>query len=272
MTPRASTSPAVFEYETVWAFGANSLISDLDDIAMMDRLCDDIGLDTIDSGNAIAIAMEAGLLEWGDSKGAIALLKRVYDPKDPLGRIFGGGAAFLAQAYGVDRVSGSEKPDHARLRPQGRQGHRASPTPPTPMGADHTAGYAICQNLLGVGGKVDPLSNEGQAELSKNLQIATAAIDATGLCLFVAFPVLDTPRRRGHHLQHDYRRHRSGLHGQRLTSRWARTCCATKWPSTGPQASLKPTTSCPSSSPSPCPRTTSPGPCPPKDLQAVYDL
>jgi aldehyde:ferredoxin oxidoreductase len=59
------------------------------------------------------------------------------------------------------------------------------------MGADHTAGYAVAPNVLGVGGKVDPLKPEGQVELSRNLQIATAAVDSTGLCLFVAFAVLD---------------------------------------------------------------------------------
>ena len=59
------------------------------------------------------------------------------------------------------------------------------------MGADHTAGYAIATNVLGVGGNVDPLKSEGQAELSRNLQVATAAIDTSGLCLFVAFAVLD---------------------------------------------------------------------------------
>jgi len=40
---------------------------------------------------------------------------------------------------------------------------------------------------------VDPLKVEGQVKLSKDLQIATAAIDTYGLCLFVAFPVLDIP-------------------------------------------------------------------------------
>jgi len=63
----------------------------------------------------------------------------------------------------------------------------------TPMGADHTAGYAITANILGVGGNVDPLKPEGQIELSRNLQIATAAIDATGYCLFIAFAILDQP-------------------------------------------------------------------------------
>ncbi len=63
----------------------------------------------------------------------------------------------------------------------------------TPMGADHTAGYGVCQNILSVGGAIDPLKKENNVEISKDLQIATAAIDAAGLCLFVAFPVLDHP-------------------------------------------------------------------------------
>jgi aldehyde:ferredoxin oxidoreductase len=61
------------------------------------------------------------------------------------------------------------------------------------MGADHTAGYAVTANVLNVGGSVDPLKPEGQVELSRNLQIATAAIDATGMCLFIAFAILDQP-------------------------------------------------------------------------------
>jgi aldehyde:ferredoxin oxidoreductase len=61
------------------------------------------------------------------------------------------------------------------------------------MGADHTAGYAVTANILGVGGNVDPLSPTGQIELSRNLQYATAAIDSTGMCLFIAFAVLDQP-------------------------------------------------------------------------------
>jgi aldehyde:ferredoxin oxidoreductase len=59
-----------FEYETVWAFGANTLIKDLDDIAALDRACDDMGLDTIDLGNTMAMAMEGGIIAWGDGKAA----------------------------------------------------------------------------------------------------------------------------------------------------------------------------------------------------------
>ncbi len=61
------------------------------------------------------------------------------------------------------------------------------------MGADHTAGYAVATNILKIGGDVDPLKPDGQVDLSRNLQIATAAVDATGLCVFVAFGIMDNP-------------------------------------------------------------------------------
>jgi aldehyde:ferredoxin oxidoreductase len=61
------------------------------------------------------------------------------------------------------------------------------------MGGDHTAGYAVATNIMKIGGDVHPLRTENQAKLSKDLQVATAAIDTYGLCLFVAFPILDIP-------------------------------------------------------------------------------
>jgi aldehyde:ferredoxin oxidoreductase len=60
----------------------------------------------------------------------------------------------------------------------------------TPMGADHTAGYAIATEILGVGGTADPKDTK-KADLSRNLQLATAALDSTGYCLFTAFAILD---------------------------------------------------------------------------------
>ena len=65
------------EYETVWALGGNCEIDDLDAIAMLDRLCDDYGLDTIEMGATIGVAMEAGLAKFGDSQASINLLKEV---------------------------------------------------------------------------------------------------------------------------------------------------------------------------------------------------
>ncbi|MCM0756771.1 aldehyde ferredoxin oxidoreductase [Desulfovibrio aminophilus] len=180
-----------FEYETIWGFGANLLIDDLDDIATMDRTCDEIGMDTIEMANTMAMAMEAGLVPWGDGKGVINLLKKV-GTSDPLGRILGNGTVFTAQAFGVDRVPVVKNQALPAYDPRAVKGVGVTYAT-TPMGGDHTAGYAVCQNILKVGGDVDTLGKAGQVEISKNLQVATAAVDSLGLCLFVAFAVLDTP-------------------------------------------------------------------------------
>jgi aldehyde:ferredoxin oxidoreductase len=179
------------EYETVWAHGANCGIEDMDSIAMMDFLDDNYGLDTIEMGATIGVAMEAGLAKFGDEKAAIKLIKEVGKGSD-LGRILGSGAAVTAKVFGVEKapvVKGQSMPAYDPRAINGIGVTYAT----SPMGADHTAGYAIATNILKVGGFVDPLKPEGQIELSRNLQVATAAIDSTGMCLFIAFAILDQP-------------------------------------------------------------------------------
>jgi len=179
------------EYETVWAHGANCGIDDLDAIAMLDRLDDDYGLDTIEMGATIGVAMEAGLAKFGDAQAAINLIKEV-GKGTPLGRILGNGAAVTGKVFGVERVPVVKGQALPAYDPRAIQGMGVTYATTT-MGADHTAGYAVTANVLKVGGYVDPLKAEGQIELSRNLQIATAAIDATGMCLFIAFAILDQP-------------------------------------------------------------------------------
>jgi aldehyde:ferredoxin oxidoreductase len=179
------------EYETVWAHGADCGIDDLDKIAMMDFLDDDIGLDTIETGVAIGVAMEAGLLKFGDADGAINLVKEVAKGT-PLGRIIGSGAAVTGKVFGVERVPVVKGQGMPAYDPRAVKGLGVTYATST-MGADHTAGYATTANILNVGGHVDPLTPVGQVELSRNLQIATAAVDSTGMCLFIAFAVLDQP-------------------------------------------------------------------------------
>ncbi len=179
------------EYETVWAHGGNCGINDLDAIAMLDRLDDDYGLDTIEMGATIGVAMEAGLAKFGDADAAINLVKEV-GKGSPLGRILGNGAAVTGKVFGIERVpvvKGQAMPAYDPRAVQGIGVTYASST----MGADHTAGYAVATNILKVGGDVDPLTPKGQVDLSRNLQIATAAVDSTGMCLFIAFAVLDQP-------------------------------------------------------------------------------
>ncbi|MCX7823014.1 MAG: aldehyde ferredoxin oxidoreductase [Syntrophobacterales bacterium] len=179
------------EYETVWAHGGHCGIDDLDAIAMMDFLEDNYGLDTIETGVTLGIAMEAGLIKFGDAQGAINLIHEI-GKGTPLGRILGNGAAVTAKVFGVDRVPVVKGQAFPAYDPRAAQGIGVTYATST-MGADHTAGYAIASNILKSGGFVDPLKPEGQVELSRNLQIATATIDSLGLCLFVAFAMLDKP-------------------------------------------------------------------------------
>lgn len=179
------------EYETVWAFGPNCGIDDLDAIARMDRACDDIGVDTIETGNAVAVAMEGGVKEFGDTAGAEELINDI-GKGTPLGRILGGGAGAVGKAFGVSRVPVVKNQAMPAYDPRAVKGVGVTYAT-SPMGADHTAGYAVATNIMKVGGDVNPLQTENQAKLSSDLQVATAAIDTAGLCLFVAFPVLDIP-------------------------------------------------------------------------------
>jgi aldehyde:ferredoxin oxidoreductase len=179
------------EYETVWAHGGNCGICDLDAVAQLDFLDDNYGLDTIEMGVAVGVAMEAGLVKFGDADGAIRLVKEVGQGTY-LGRILGAGAEVTGKAFGVERVPVVKGQAMPAYDPRAVQGIGVTYATST-MGADHTAGYAVAANILKVGGDVNPLTPEGQIELSRNLQIATAAVDSTGMCLFIAFALLDQP-------------------------------------------------------------------------------
>ena len=177
------------EYESDWALGADCGIDNLDDIAEMIRLCNDYGIDTIETGTTIAVAMQAGVIPFGDSKGAIKLITEI-GKGSPLGRILGSGTDVTGKVYGVTHVPTVKSQSMPAYEPRAVKGIGTTYAT-TPMGADHTAGYTIAPEILGVAGKVDALTPEGKAELSRNFQYATAFIDSSGHCLFIAFPILD---------------------------------------------------------------------------------
>ncbi len=178
------------EYESIWAMGADCCVENLDDIATADKIMDDIGIDSIETSVAMAVAMEAGVLAFGDGTEAVRILKQEVRKGTALGRIIGNGAGAVGRAYGITRVPVVKNQAIPAYDPRAIKGIGITYATST-QGADHTMGYTIATNILNVGGQVDPLTKEGQVELSRNLQIATAAIDSTGMCLFIAFAALD---------------------------------------------------------------------------------
>lgn len=182
-----------FEYESIWAMGADCCVDDLDRIAEADRIMDDIGVDTIETSVAMGVAMEAGVLPFGDGAGICRILTEEVAKGTGLGRIIGNGAGSVGRAYGVTRVPVVKNQAIPAYDPRAIKGMGITYATST-QGADHTMGYTVATNILNVGGQVDPLSKDGQIELSRNLQIATAAIDSTGMCLFIAFAALDNEK------------------------------------------------------------------------------
>lgn len=182
-----------FEYETIETLGANACIGNLDEIAEADWIMDDIGVDSIETSVAIGVAMEAGVLPFGDGRGVLRLLKEEIGKGTPLGRIIGSGAGHVGKTYGVYRVPVVKNQAIPAYDPRAIKGIGITYATST-MGADHTAGYAVGTNLMGVGGGVvDPLKKDGQVELSRHLQIVTVMLDSIGLCLFIGFPAADIP-------------------------------------------------------------------------------
>ncbi len=170
------------EYETIWSMGGMLGNGDLDAIAKLDFLCDDIGLDTISTGVALAVAMDAGYRSFGDAQAAVGMLEEVAAGTE-LGKIIGNGPAAVGAHFNHDRVPVVKGQSIAAYDPRAFQG-MAVTYATTPMGGDHTAGWVVADNMEEWGGKLDRFSAEGQVENSRNSQIHMAVVDTVGICDF----------------------------------------------------------------------------------------
>jgi aldehyde:ferredoxin oxidoreductase len=175
------------EYETIWATGGMTGIDDLDTIAQLDYLCDDIGVDTMSTGVGVAVAMDAGYREFGDRAAAIEMVEEIGKGTE-FGKILGNGPAAVGKHFNHDRVPVVKGQSIAAYDPRAMLGNGVT-FATSPMGADHTAGNVVGEYLEQ---KLDPLNAEGQVEASRHLQVGTAAMDCTGLC-FMAYVALGTP-------------------------------------------------------------------------------
>jgi aldehyde:ferredoxin oxidoreductase len=187
--PDESGKPVVgtIQYETIALIGSNLGLGSLDDVARLNYMCNDFGLDTIETGAALGVALEAGLARFGDVEGIIGLLKQVGEGTT-LGRLLGCGAVATGRVLGVRRVPACLGQAMPGYDPRTLKGNGVTYAT-SPQGADHTAG-----NAFGARKEVNPLGVEGQKQLSLRLQIIAAMLDSTGLCLFARPPIIADPQ------------------------------------------------------------------------------
>jgi aldehyde:ferredoxin oxidoreductase len=162
---------SAYEYETIAMLGTNLGITDPDAIARLKFMCDDLGVDAIETGSSLGVAADAGKMSFGDWQSAARLLEEI-EKETPLGLALGNGVVATAHYLNVSRVpayKGQAIPAHD---PRSVKGTGVTYFT-SPMGADHTAGltYRI------------PRNRDKQAENSLKSQIQAATCDAFGYCL-----------------------------------------------------------------------------------------
>jgi aldehyde:ferredoxin oxidoreductase len=164
---------SALEFETLTMLGANCAIGSWEDVADLDRLCDEIGLDTIETGAAIAVYMDSGGMEYGDADGAKRILAEVAKGTE-LGKAIGNGALAMGKKrkhHRVPVVKGQAIPawDPRPLKATGIT------YATSPMGADHTAGLIVNPGL----------PDDQAAQASQEAQVVNAVCDSSGFCQFL---------------------------------------------------------------------------------------
>jgi aldehyde:ferredoxin oxidoreductase len=175
------------QYETIALVGSNLGIDDLDDVARLNHMCNDFGLDTIETGAALGVAIEAGLAKYGDFQSIKALFEQVARGTEN-GKLIGNGVVATGRALGITRIPAALGQAMPGYDPRSLKGNGVTYAT-SPQGADHTAG-----NAFGARKEVNPLGVEGQKELSLKLQIIAAMLDSTGMCLFARPPLIADPQ------------------------------------------------------------------------------
>ena len=186
------------EYETVWGLGAMTGVSDLAAVTKAGYLCNELGMDTIEAGVAIATAMElfergyipereiGRSLRFGDADALVEMTEKL-GRGEGFGAILALGGARVAERYGHPELfMGVKKQAFAAYDGRGAQG-MALGYATSNRGACHLRGYTISAEVFGVPQKVDPFAIEGKAAMSKASQDVTAFVDSTGACLFTTF-------------------------------------------------------------------------------------
>lgn len=189
------------EYETLWSFGSDCDVYDLDAINEANMLCNEYGLDTISAGATIATAMELyqrgyikdeeiekdGLsLNWGDSNSMVEWTKKM-GIREGFGDKLAEGSYRLCENYDATEYSMTvKKQELPAYDPRGVKGHGITYAVNN-RGGCHIKGYMINPEILGVPEKLDRLALDGKPAYAKVFHDLTAVIDSMGICVFTTF-------------------------------------------------------------------------------------
>ena len=177
---------STLQYETIALVGSNLGFDNLDAVARLNREINDLGLDSIETGATLGIALEEGLGSFGSEEDCMALLGEIRN-NTILGRVLGNGALITGQVLGSQRIPVAKGQAFPGYDPRALKGNGVTYAM-SPQGADHTAG-----NCFGARNEVDPLGKEKQGDLSKGLQRKMTTLDSLGFCIFARVPLFADP-------------------------------------------------------------------------------
>jgi len=184
------------EYETAWAIGAMCGNANKEASAYMLEKINNYGMDTIETGNAMAMLMEAtekGIVKddginWGEVDKMIDLIDKVAN-RQGIGDILAEGTAKAAARFGDPELAMSVKNQSiAAYDPRGVQGIGLNYATGN-RGACHVTGYTIASEVLGIPEPTDRLEWKGKGKLVKTFQDLHAFSDSLDICKFSSFSI-----------------------------------------------------------------------------------
>jgi aldehyde:ferredoxin oxidoreductase len=186
-----------YEYESAYALGPNAGHTDRDQVAVMIDQCNEMGVDTIEMGNVMAMAMEMSeegkfddgdeTIDWGDTETMIDMIERVARREAGLPDLLAEGPTGMAEAKDAHdnslAVKGQTIPAYDPRCMKGMAIGYATSN----RGACHLRGYTPSAEILGIPEKVDPYEWEGKGELTALFQDMHCISDSFDICKFNAF-------------------------------------------------------------------------------------
>ncbi|MEM6526744.1 MAG: aldehyde ferredoxin oxidoreductase C-terminal domain-containing protein [Chloroflexota bacterium] len=163
------------EYETLGLLGTNCGISNPDDLAALNWIANDLGVDTIETGAMIAVLMDGGLGEFGDVEFMGDVMRQMKEGTDD-GKIWAQGTARVGEHYDIYRVPVVKKQAISAYDPRVIEITGVTMMV-TAQGADHTAGNVPKK-------KSYDLDLDKIIKLSIAAQVDNAIADSLGLCIF----------------------------------------------------------------------------------------